>query len=116
MQMPITGKVLPSSFLLLRFPLSLWPLQPSFELTLVTTARTTNRRTSTRPKSLRRTSLMTQDPPRPAYLLFTSPRPAEESHQRLDCTGLSATVLGGFRTFKPLEKPHSHPRPGASAQ
>src|SRR5258706_5580649 len=106
MQMPITGKVLPSSFLLLRFPLSLWLLQPSFELTLVTTARTTNRRTSTRPKSLRRTSLMTQGPPRPAYLLFTSPRPAEESHQRLDCTGLSATVVDSG----PSSRSRSHTR------
>src|SRR5258706_1503554 len=106
MQMPITGKVLPSSFPLLRFPLSLWLLQPSFELALVTTARTTNRRTSTRPKSLRRTSLMTPDPPRPAYLLFTSPRPAEESHQRLDCTGLSATVVDSG----PSKRSRSHTR------
>src|SRR5258706_2028320 len=106
MQMPITGKVLPSSFLLLRFPLSLWLLQPSFELALVTTARTTNRRTSTRPRRLTRTSLMPPDPPRPAYLLFTSPRPAEESHQRLDCTGLSATVVDSG----PSKRSRSHTR------
>src|SRR5258706_9976496 len=86
MQMPITGKVLPSSFPLLRFPLSLWLLQPSFELALVTTARTTNRRTSTRPKSLRRTSLMTPDPPRPAYLLITLPQPADDIHPLLAYT------------------------------
>src|SRR5258708_7756145 len=67
-----------------------------------------------RPKSLRRTSLMTLDPPRPAYLLFTSPQPGRRQPSTILLYGVTSHS-GGFRTFKPLEKPHLHPRPGASA-
>src|SRR5258706_3608660 len=75
----------------------LFPIAAISPLTLAAAALlrtgTSHNASNTRPKSLRRTSLMTPDPPRPAYLLFTSPRPAAARHQRLDCTGLSATVV-----------------------
>src|SRR5258706_893232 len=88
----------------------LFPIAAISPLTLAAAALlrtgTSHNGSNTRPYSFRRTSLMTPDPPRPAYLLFTSPQPAAESHLRLDCTSLSATVVDSG----PSKRSRSHTR------